>query len=191
MPIEIREKFCVQAPVDVVWGFVMDPHRVVACMPGARLEQVVDERTFLGSVRVQVGAVTAAYRGRVQLQEVDPESYSVRMVAEGREVGGGMARGTMSSVLRPAAGGGTEVLVEAGIDLTGRVVQVSRGMIQGVARQVFQQFTAALRQHLETSDGGETPAAPSQPPAVRLFPLVLRALWESARRFFRRLLRLG
>jgi carbon monoxide dehydrogenase subunit G len=191
MPIEIRERFCIQAPVDAVWQFVMDPHRVVTCMPGAQLEEVVDERTFLGSVRVKVGAIAATYRGRVQLVEVDAAGHSVRMVAEGRETGGGQARGTMASSLRPAPAGGTEVVAEATIDLTGRVVQVGRGMIEGVAQQLFRQFTAALKERLEATGAAEEapPAAASPPPALRLAPLLFRALWESLLRLLRRLLR--
>src|SRR6186713_6437 len=124
MAIEIREKFEVAAPIEKVWRFVMDPNKVAACMPGASLDQVVDERTFLGSIKVKVGAVMAAYKGRVELVEVDEKNRTVEMKAEGRETGGGTARGKMTSRLTTLANGGTEVVAEASVDLTGRIVQV-------------------------------------------------------------------
>ncbi|MDH3405299.1 MAG: SRPBCC domain-containing protein, partial [Acidobacteriota bacterium] len=49
------ERFSVAAPIDAVWRFVMDPHQVVTCMPGAALDEVVDDRAFLGSVQVKLG----------------------------------------------------------------------------------------------------------------------------------------
>ena len=69
MAIEIRETFVVEAPIDKVWRFVIDPQRVVGCMPGAELDEVVDDKTFLGTVSIKVGAVTARYAGRVQFNE--------------------------------------------------------------------------------------------------------------------------
>jgi len=194
--IEIRETFQVQAPIDTVWQFVMDPRQVVVCMPGAALDQVVDDHTFLGNVRVKLGAITASYKGRVQLTRVDHQGYVMEMVAEGRETGGGMAKGTMSSRLRALSAAQTEVVTEASIDLTGRLMQVGRGMIQGVAQQLFQQFAASVKQRLEAPgaatgvDGIPQSAAPApagEPQAIRALPLLFRTLWLSVLRFFRRL----
>ncbi len=39
MAIEIQETFSVNAPIDVVWNFMMDPENVAACMPGASLAE--------------------------------------------------------------------------------------------------------------------------------------------------------
>jgi carbon monoxide dehydrogenase subunit G len=202
--IEIRETFKVSAPIDEVWKFVLDPGKVAACMPGASLEQVVDERTYLGSIKVKVGAVMASYKGRVEMTHIDAATYTVQMLAEGRETGGGTAKGTMTSRLTQLSNGGTEVVAEASVDLTGRIMQVGRGMIQGVSAQLFQQFVTRARASLETSAAaagaaatGAGPidgAAPAHAPgtaaeddAIRVLPLLLRAAWMAIVAFFRRL----
>ena len=188
MAIEIRETFTIRAPIDTVWRFMMDPQRVAACMPGAELEQVVDERTFVGNVKVKVGAITARYKGRVQLTAVDLDARTVQMVAEGRETGGGTAKGSMSSRLRALADGQTEVVAEASVDLTGRIMQVGRGMIQGVSHQLFLQFVTVATRNLEQ---GAEPASVvvKEQPAIRIVPIVLQVLWAAVVRFFRRLAR--
>ncbi len=218
MAIEIQERFQVAAPIERVWRFVMDPHQVVTCLPGATLLEVVDERTFVGQVKVKVGAVSASYKGKIQLTEVDDSTHRVHMAAEGKETSGGTAKGTMRSHLTALPGGGTEVVAEATVDLTGRLMQVGRGMIQGVAHQIFLQFVAATRERLEgeaaaaaasaaaEASAAGTPvsadasaaappvAAPAPAPAargedsIRILPILFRALWEGIRRFFRRLL---
>lgn len=197
MAIEIKEKFQVSAPIEAVWQFVMDPNKVVTCMPGAALEEIVDEHTFDGSIKVKVGAVMAAYKGRVQLVEVDEANFVVRMSAEGREKGGGTAKGLMTSRLARVEGGATEVVAEASVDLTGKIMQVGRGMIQGVSHQLFQQFVARIRANLEPAggDGGVAAdgggAAPAAPPdeAIAVVPLILRTIWAAIVGFFRRLFR--
>jgi carbon monoxide dehydrogenase subunit G len=196
MAIKIQETFQVKAPIDAVWQFMMTPEKVVTCMPGAGLDEVVDERTFLGNVKVKVGAVTSSYKGRVQLTEVDEQGHVVQMVAEGRETGGGLAKGTLSGRLRSLPDGGTEAVVEASVDLTGRIMQVGRGMIQGVAQQLFKQFVSRTQERLEAAEGAEGPQAASQPAvgksdgeeAIRILPLILGAIWAAIVRLFRRLL---
>ena len=206
MAIEIEETFQVQAPIELVWGFLLDPQRVAPCMPGAELEEVVDERTFHGTVKIKVGAITTRYKGKVQLTKVDPVARTIEMSAEGRETSGGTAKGAMASAMRALGDGRTEVVAKATVDLTGRIVQVGRGMIQGVSHQLFLQFVSAVQAELEplaaaatAGDGaGPTPArspaaGPARPDAqaIRVLPLVLRVMWTAMVRFFRRLLGRG
>ena len=187
MAVTIKETFTVQAPIERVWQFVMDPEMVVTCMPGAELESVEDERTFLGKVSIKVGAVTTSYQGRVQFTTVDDVAHVVEMTAEGRETGGGTAKGTMSSRLRSLDSGGTEVVAEASVDLTGRVMQMGRGMIQGVSQQLFKQFVTCVKERLEAPEGEEAVSAAVEPEPIRIVPLVSRTLWTMMAGFFRRL----
>ena len=180
MAIEITETFQVKAPVDAVWRFMLDPHQVVTCMPGAQLEEVVDDRTFLGSVKVKLGAITTSYKGRVHITEMDQQAHIVKLTAEGRETGGGTAKGTLHSQLRSLPDGQTEVLAEASVDLTGRVMQMGRGMIQGVSHQLFQQFVASTRERLEAPPGAASELAPAESTPIRAIPLLLSTLGLSS-----------
>jgi carbon monoxide dehydrogenase subunit G len=189
MAINIRETFLVRAPLDEVWRFMMDPDKVVTCMPGAELQEVVDERTFLGSVKVKVGAITTSYKGRVQFTQMDEQGHTVQLVAEGRDTGGGRAKGTLSGRLRSLPDGQTEVVAEANVDLTGRIMQVGRGMIQGVSHQLFQQFVASTKERLEAPHGAASKAtATAKPTPIRVVPLILRTIWAAIVGFIRRLL---
>jgi len=185
--ITLEETFVVRAPLEAVWAFVMDPQQVALCMPGAQLDEVVDERTFLGAIKVKVGAVTTTYQGRVSFSRVDEAAYVMEMLAEGRETGGGIAKGTMSSRLQQLANGATEVTVTASVDVTGRIAQVGRGMIQGVSQELFRQFVSSVQARLEAPEG--TLAAPARQQPIAIVPLLLRVTWAAIVRFFRRLLR--
>ena len=175
MAIALKESFEVDAALGDVWRFMLDPRSVATCLPGATLEDTPDDRTFRGTVKIRVGAVTASYRGQVRLTRVDENERAVEMLAEGRETGGGTALGTISSRLRALPGGGTEVLTEASVDLSGRIVQVGRGMIEGVARQLFAEFASRVRARLEAGAPVETIARED---SVRVLPLILRAIRE-------------
>ena len=42
----------VDSPADAAWAFILDPTRVVTCMPGAELVEQVDDKTYLGKVKM-------------------------------------------------------------------------------------------------------------------------------------------
>lgn len=191
MAIKLHERFEVAAPVATVWAFVMDARTVASCLPGAELEGAEDENTYLGNIKVRVGAITTSYKGRVRFTNVDEAAHAVEMSAEGRETGGGTAQGIMASKVRDLGGGRTEVTVQATLEITGRIAQMGRGMIEGVSNQLFQQFVACATATIEAPAGAAFADLPKAQEAVSVLPLVLRVMWSGFTRFFRRLFRRG
>ncbi len=202
MPFKIEEEFEVQAPVQRVWEYLIDPARVVVCIPGAELLEKQDEGAFLGAVKVKVGPMSMSFKGLMKFTEVDEQSRHVRMVGEGRDAGGaGSAKVTMLSKVTAVDNGGSLVVVSADVDLVGKIVQFGRGMIEEVSRQLFRQFSACVKKHLEVEAADESqpsgpPAAENRsvenPPAAETealsaAPLVLHAMWNVVVRFFQRL----
>jgi carbon monoxide dehydrogenase subunit G len=200
MAIEIRESFQVRAPIQTVWEFLLDPEKVVPCLPGAELAEIVDARNFLGTVSVKLGAVSSKYKGKIEFTEVDEPNHRVEMTALGKDPSGGTAKGVISSELRPLPDGQTEVLAQATIEITGRVMQVGRGMIQAVSQQLFQQFVASTKARLEADSAGPAAAGaeaggrgtaaqapPVAPTPIRLLPILWKTAREAVARFFRRL----
>src|SRR5690606_38787735 len=164
MAIRIEETFRVGAPVERVWRFLLDPHQVVQCLPGAELLEAQDERTFIGRVRVKVGPITASYKGKAELTEVDEQNHRVRMTGEGQDTkGAGSARMTMTSRITAGEGGAAEVSVESEVQLVGKLAQFGRGMVEEVSKQLFRQFADCARQRLEAeaapADAGNGSAA--------------------------------
>jgi uncharacterized protein len=194
MAFKIEERFEVQAPVERVWKYLIDPARVVQCLPGAELLESQDERTFLGAIKVKVGPLAMSYKGQAKFTELNEQTHQVRMVGEAREVGGsGSTKVTMLSTVGPLAGGGSEVVVNAEIDLVGKIVQFGRGMIEEVSRQMFRQFSTCVRQQLEVAQEAASESQPArteihtEKEALSAAPLAFRALWAMVVRFFKRL----
>lgn len=160
MAIELSESFQVNAPVERVWQFMLDPESVAACMPGAALTESIDDRNFVGSVKVKIGAITAKYAGNIAYTSADEPSGTVVMLVEAKEKGGGTVSGTITTRLAAVSSELTDVQCESAIDMTGRIVQVGRGMIEGVAGQIIGKFVVNVKTVLEV----EPAAAPDQSP---------------------------
>ena len=201
MAIEIRETFQVAAPIEKVWNFMKIPENLAGCMPGASLTKIIDERSFIGTVKLRVGAITASYDGAMSFSKLDESARELTLLAEAKEKGGGTVSGTISASLIALPDGSTEVRCESSTDLTGRIVQVGRGMIEGVSKQVIQKFVANVKGTLETPaeavsgtvDSAGTPVSPPPPPQVKedsinVLAVVWKVIWDAIRGFFRRLL---
>jgi carbon monoxide dehydrogenase subunit G len=186
--IALEERFVVAAPPGIVWDFLIDPRRVVRCVPGGELAALVDDRTFDGKVRVRVGMLSFAYGGRLRIAEADPAARRVKIVGGAHESAGpGSARLTLVSWLTPLGDGSTEVVALARVDVEGRVVELGRGLLQRLAHEVFQDFAKHVHAALEAEGvtgrrrrGREAPR-PSEGPPLRAVAIAVRAFraWVS------------
>ncbi len=205
MAIEIQEKFQIEAPADQVWQFLISPESIVTCLPGASLTEVVDEMHFRGRVKIKLGAISAAYKCKIQFEDVDAERRVLVVTGEGKDPSGGTAKAKVTLSLSVLESGATEMTTDARIELTGKVMQVGGGMIKGVSHQLFQQFAKNVKQQLEaesTSDpdvreAGGT-ASPStaiagsamekeEDAALKVLPLLLKTLLAAIVNLFRRI----
>jgi len=186
MAIHIEQTFTVAAPAARVWTFLTDPYQVVACLPGAAITSKVDDRTYEGTVTVKVGPVTAAYKGQVRFERLDPEHWEVEVVGRGQDIRGkGGAEVRMVSRLAASDGEHTQVTVTSDVTISGILAQMGRGMIESVSGQIFQQFAAAMRKQLE-ADGAATADAPQASDAkpVDALSLGAKAVGATVRRWF-------
>ena len=149
-------------------------------MPGAELTEVVDDRTWKGRVRLRVGPVSMNYSGTVHMTErSDDANLAVTLRAEGRETNGkGNAAATIRSSVQPSGNGGSRLLIDQDLQLSGMAAQFGSRMIQDVSAHLTQQFADDLSAQIAASPGKPAPAArPTELSALRLaLWAVLRAL---------------
>jgi carbon monoxide dehydrogenase subunit G len=158
--VKIEQNVEVDAPLDRVWALVTDVPRIAPCMPGAQLTNVVDERTYEGTIRVKLGPINMSYKGSAMLDEMDEASHTARLTASGKDVrGGGTARAGVEMKLESLSASSTRMAVTADVQLTGKVASFGRGAIQDVSTRLFGQFAQGLRETLEEESRAAAPAA--------------------------------
>jgi carbon monoxide dehydrogenase subunit G len=198
--MKLEQSFEVRAPVERVWQTLVDIERVAPCLPGAEITEAGEDGTYRGTFSVRLGPTTAAYRGELNMEELDEDARRVVMRASGQDKRGqGSAKATIVSTMR-AEGDVTTVDVETDFTITGRLARFGRGgMIEDISNRLLREFADCLQQKIEAPPAapgsGETVAdavvhatpegaAAAQPiSAVSLF---FRALLDRLRRLFRR-----
>jgi carbon monoxide dehydrogenase subunit G len=150
MAIPIEKTFQVKEPVEQVWSLLSDPKRVATCVPGAKITEQVDEKTYKGTISVKVGPSATDYKGELQIVRQDAETHELEMIGKGQDVKGrGSASMRMTSKARSLENGGTEVTSFAEINVVGILAQMGARMINEVSNIMFAQFIKNFQAQLE------------------------------------------
>ncbi|MFL5818801.1 MAG: SRPBCC family protein [Conexibacter sp.] len=166
--MRLHNEFTVAAPLQRTWETLLDVERVAGCLPGASVEPTGEDNTYRGAMKMKVGPVNMAYSGTVRLADVDADAHVASFDARAKETRG---TGTAAAVIRNSleeVEGGTRVVVETELNVTGRPAQFGRGLMEDVASKMLGDFAGRLEQLVlagpspaAESDGA---SAPTQPP---------------------------
>jgi carbon monoxide dehydrogenase subunit G len=150
--MQLENSFQVGAPPERVFAFLLDVNKVVGCVPGAQLSEVVDSTTFKGTVKIKVGPVTVSYNGTARISERDDAQHTATLSAEGRETTGpGSARATAQMRVHTAGEGSTvEIVTE--YHVAGRVAQFGRSIMEDVSKRLIGEMARCIQANLEASD---------------------------------------
>lgn len=156
--MELTNEFDVAAPIDEAWKVLTDLETIAPCMPGAQLTEVEGE-THRGTVKVKVGPITAKFKGTASFLEQDAAAHKAVLRAKGKDTGGkGNAEATITAQLSPA-GGGTHVVIDTDLNISGRVAQFGRGALADVSSKLLGQFVDCLESNVLGGDGSTSTEA--------------------------------
>jgi carbon monoxide dehydrogenase subunit G len=200
--VEFDNEFEVPVPVDQAWDILMDIERIAPCVPGAELIEVVDDKTYKGKISVKLGPVALTFNGKTTFEELDAANHSAKLKAQGTDAKGrGGAHANVAFHMEPSDGG-TKVIIETSLQLSGVVAQYGRGvgMVKDLSQQIIGQFAENLKNNVigteasaaeaddpSAANGGNTaPQNAPQPVAapVQVGGMGLKVIWNAIKRLF-------
>jgi carbon monoxide dehydrogenase subunit G len=200
--MQLENSFTVGAPPERVFAYLLDVNKIVGCVPGAELSEVVDPNTFKGKVKVKVGPITVAYNGTAKIADRNATEHTATLEAEGRETtgpGSARAKAFMSVTADPT---GSLVKIVTDYSVAGRVAQFGRGVMEDVSRKIVNEMAACIKANVEAGEpaseseapgasnaaagGPASPAAAMTAKPVNAFGLLFSVLWSRVRSVFSR-----
>ena len=131
--MKLENSFTVDAPAEAAWDLLMDVPRIVPCMPGAALDEVVDDSHWKATMQVKLGPIGLTFATDVERTEADEAAKRVVLKANARDVRNrGRAEATIESSLAPA-NGATRIDLVTDLALTGTGCGVDVGVQRGPA----------------------------------------------------------
>jgi uncharacterized protein len=123
-----------------VWAMLNDAAVLKACIPGCQSLEKTSDTSFAVVAKIKIGPVSATFKGKVQLSDVDPPNgYTISGEGEGGIAGFANGGAKVHLVDTPE---GTTLNYDVTANVGGKIAQMGSRLIDGVAKKMADQFFA-------------------------------------------------
>jgi carbon monoxide dehydrogenase subunit G len=138
MALEMNGEYDLPQKRELVWKALNDPAILEKCIPGCETLEKVSDTEFQATVKLKIGPVSARFKGKVKLENIDaPNGYTIAGEGEGGVAG--FAKGQASVALRDE-GEGCKLTYKAEAATGGKIAQLGQRLIAGSAKKTADQF---------------------------------------------------
>lgn len=138
MAMTMNGSFDLAASRETVWAKLNDPDVLKACIPGCQSLETTGDNGFAAVAKIKVGPVSATFKGKVNLTDLDPPNgYKINGEGEGGIAG--FAKGGASVKLTEIPEG-TRLDYDVEANIGGKIAQLGARLINGVAKKMADQF---------------------------------------------------
>jgi uncharacterized protein len=149
MAMTMQGSFELPGTREVVWAKLNDPEVLKACIPGCQSLERISETELVASAKIKVGPVSATFKGKVNLTDLDPPN-GYKIVGEGEGGIAGFAKGS-ADVRLTDNGNGTTLTYTVDANVGGKIIQLGGRLIDGVAKKMADQFFTSFAEAVKVS----------------------------------------
>ena len=140
--MEMTGEQLIPASQQDTWNALNDPEILKACVPGCEAIDPVAQNEFQVAMVARVGPVSAKFKGKLSLSDLDPpNSYSIAFEGQGGAAGfgKGSARVTLA-----AQDSGTRLGYTVNASVGGKLAQIGSRLVDAAARKIADDFFKAF-----------------------------------------------
>lgn len=195
MKVELERTFSLPATPDVAWAFLQDIEGVAGCMPGAKITERIDATHFKGTIAVRVGPASMAFKGDIEVRELDVDLWMLHLVGKGSDTTGssGASMDLVARIEANAADGLSQLVGRSEVTMSGKAAAFGGRMMGTVADQILKQFAANFATQVQARAVAAAATAASEAPTAEPADAnnlnALALLWAIIRDWFRNLFR--
>ena len=136
--MELSNTRIVAAPPARVWEALNDPETLKACIPGCERFEQDGDGAWSTTVATRIGPVSARFKGKVMLSDLDPPN-GYKISGEGEGGVAGFAKGGATVALADKDGG-TLLSYNVEAQIGGKLAQLGQRLINGAAKKLADEF---------------------------------------------------
>ena len=144
--MEMSGEQLIACPQPATWSSLTDPQVLKQCIPGCESMDKVADNEYHLTMAAKVGPVSAKFKGKITLADIDPPN-AYTLIFEGQGGVAGFAKGQASVRLLPE-GEMTRLQYSAKAAIGGKLAQVGSRLIDGVAKKIADSFFTEFNKHV-------------------------------------------
>ena len=136
--MEMNGEHKINAKIEKVWEALNNPEILSKTIPGCETIEKVSENELTATVKAKIGPVSAKFKGKVTLSEINPpNSYTIS--GEGQGGAAGFGKGSAKVFLKEDAEF-TILSYKANAQVGGKLAQIGARLVDGAAKKIANEF---------------------------------------------------
>tara|TARA_B100001250_G_scaffold201384_1_gene172646 strand:+ start:847 stop:1305 length:459 start_codon:yes stop_codon:yes gene_type:complete len=150
MNTKLDKSFEVPQDTELVWSHLIDPEKIMDCVPGVSISEKVGENQYKGKVGMKFGPMGVQYDADIFYDEINKEERKIIITGDGVDSkGNGNAAMKMTINLLERDEGGVKLDANMDVTVNGKIAQFGSRLINTVSNQLFKQFVSNFSKKLE------------------------------------------
>src|ERR1700729_3587024 len=158
MKVALDKVFPLAATAESAWQLLQDIETVAGCMPGAKITERIDETHYKGTITVRLGPATMAFKGEIEVLNLDAATRSLHMVGKGSDATGTSAASMDLTAAVQSTGDTCELAGKSEVTMSGKAASLGGRLMGPVADQMLKQFVANFAARLQALQAQQTEA---------------------------------
>lgn len=153
MKTQLDKSFEVPQSTELVWEHLIDPEKIMDCVPGVKVEEKVGDNHYKGKVGMKFGPMGVQYDADIFYKEIDKDNRKIIITGDGVDSKGkGNAEMMMTINLAELAEGGVKLDAIMDVTINGKIAQFGSRLITTVSNQLFNQFVSNFSKKLAAAE---------------------------------------
>ncbi|MFC2147869.1 CoxG family protein [Bacteroidota bacterium] len=153
MKTQLDKSFEVPQSTDLVWEHLIDPEKIMDCVPGVTIDEKLGDNHYKGKVGMKFGPMGVKYDADIHYNEIDKANRKIIITGEGVDSkGNGNAEMMMTIDLIERAEGGVKLDAIMDVTVNGKIAQFGSRLITTVSNQLFKQFVSNFSKKLAAAE---------------------------------------
>ncbi|MCX5592095.1 CoxG family protein [Alcaligenes endophyticus] len=173
--MEIKDERLIPGSLQATWDALNNPDVLKACIPGCESLEREGDDGFNTLVALKIGPVSARFKGRVKLTNIQaPRSYTLNFEGQGGVAGFG--RGSADVELLEE-GEQTLLKYNATAQVGGKMAQLGSRLIDATVQKLTDEFFSAFEKHTKENNVDASTVQIQVEKADAVAPVKSRAWW--------------
>ena len=153
MKTNLTKSFEVPQNTELIWNHLIDPTKIMDCVPGVSIDEKVGENHYKGKVGMKFGPMGVKYDADIFYNEIDIENKKIILSGNGVDSkGNGNAEMKMTINLTELDSGGVKMDAIMDVTVNGKIAQFGSRLIDTVSNQLFKQFVSNFSKKLANAE---------------------------------------
>lgn len=144
--MKFADKIVLNAAINDVWDFLIDPEKLGKCIPGCERIVALDDKNYEAMLGIKVGPISFKFAVETKILDFNPPNF-LRFESKGKEKAGAFTQKCILT-LKALSPQETEIVYDADVNIGGRLATFGERIFRAKAKELSGEFVASIKSRI-------------------------------------------